>query len=62
MRPATRAATTRFADTRGAGASSTRARAEAYIPLTFAPGEGYQFDWSREIVVVDGVTTTVSRP
>jgi transposase len=37
-------------------ASST---AEAYVPLTFAPGEAYQFDWSHEIVVIDGVTTTV---
>jgi hypothetical protein len=31
----------------------------ARIPLTFAPGEAYQFDWSQEIVVMDGVTTTV---
>jgi transposase len=35
------------------------ATADAYIPLTFAPGEAYQFDWSHEIVVIDGVTTTV---
>jgi len=35
------------------------ATAEAYVPLTFAPGEAYQFDWSHEIVVMDGVTTTV---
>jgi transposase len=35
------------------------ATAEAYIPLMFAPGEAYQFDWSHEIVVLDGVTTTV---
>jgi len=35
------------------------AAAEAYIPLSFAPGEAYQFDWSHEIVVLDGVTTTV---
>jgi len=34
--------------------------ASAYVPLTFAPGEAYQFDWSHEIVVMDGVTTTVS--
>ena len=34
------------------------ATADAYIPLTFAPGEAYQFDWSHEIVVMDGVTTT----
>ena len=31
----------------------------AYIPLTFDPGEAYQFDWSHEIVVLGGVTTTV---
>jgi len=35
------------------------ATAEAYVPLTFAPGEAYQFDWSHEIVVMNGVTTTV---
>ena len=33
--------------------------ATAYVPLTFAPGEAYQFDWSHEIVVLGGVTTTV---
>ena len=33
--------------------------AQAYIPLTFAPGEAYQFDWSHEVVMLDGVTTTV---
>jgi transposase len=33
--------------------------AGAYVPLTFAPGEAYQFDWSHEIVVLGGVTTTV---
>ena len=31
----------------------------AYVPLSFAPGEAYQFDWSHEIVVINGVTTTV---
>ena len=30
---------------------------DAYVPLSFAPGEAYQFDWSHEIVVLDGVTT-----
>src|SRR6516162_1506491 len=35
------------------------ATAEAYVPLSFAPGEAYQFDWSHEIVVLNGVTTTV---
>ena len=33
--------------------------AEAYVPLSFAPGEAYQFDWSHEIVVLNGVTTLV---
>ena len=33
--------------------------AQAYVPLSFAPGEAYQFDWSHEIVLMDGVTTTV---
>ena len=37
----------------------TEATAAAYVPLSFAPGEAYQFDWSHEIVVIDGVTTTV---
>jgi transposase len=32
--------------------------AEAYVPLTFAPGEAYQFDWSHEIVLIAGVTVT----
>ena len=33
--------------------------AEAYVPLPYAPGEAYQFDWSHEIVVLGGVTVTV---
>jgi transposase len=32
-------------------------QAEAYVPLVFAPGEAYQFDWSHECVVIDGVVT-----
>jgi transposase len=35
------------------------ATANAYVPLMFAPGEAYQFDWSHEIVLLDGVTTIV---
>ena len=35
------------------------ATAAAYVPLSFAPSEAYQFDWSHEIVVIGGVTTTV---
>jgi transposase len=33
--------------------------AQAYVPLAFAPGEAYQFDWSHEIVVLNGTTVTV---
>jgi transposase len=35
------------------------ATADAYVPLFFPPGDAYQFDWSHEIVVINGVTTTV---
>src|SRR3974390_1281410 len=35
------------------------ATAEAYVPLSFAPGEAYQFDWSHEIVLLSGGTVTV---
>jgi transposase len=35
------------------------AKADAYVPLSFAPGEAYQFDWSHEVVVLSGITTTV---
>ncbi|CAM5387278.1 hypothetical protein ATER59S_01838 [Aquamicrobium terrae] len=35
------------------------ATADAYVPLFFAPGEAYQFDWSHEIVLINGVTVTV---
>src|SRR5512147_362048 len=35
------------------------ATAQPYVPLSFAPGEAYQFDWSHEIVVLKGATTTV---
>ncbi len=36
-----------------------KSSASAYVPLTFAPGEAYQFDWSHEIVVLGGQTATV---
>jgi transposase len=37
------------------GATTT----QAYVPLSFAPGEAYQFDWSHEIVLIGGTTVTV---
>ena len=33
--------------------------AAAYVPLSFAPGEAYQFDWSHEVVLLGGVTVIV---
>ncbi len=39
--------------------AETEASVAAYVPLSFDPGEAYQFDWSHEIVLIDGVTTTV---
>jgi transposase len=39
--------------------AESAASAAAYVPLSFDPGEAYQFDWSHEVVVMDGVTTTV---
>ncbi len=32
---------------------------DAFVPLSFAPGEAYQFDWSREVVLINGTTVTV---
>src|SRR5256886_2188170 len=33
--------------------------AAAYVPLSFAPGEAFQFDWSHEVVLLSGVTVIV---
>jgi transposase len=33
--------------------------AEAYVPLSFEPGEAYQFDWSHEIVRINNTTVTI---
>src|ERR1700730_18315376 len=35
------------------------ATAGGYVPLSFAPGGGYQFDWSHEVVLINGTTVTV---
>ncbi len=39
--------------------SRASAPVAAFVPLSFAPGEAYQFDWSHEVVLVGGVTVTV---
>lgn len=31
----------------------------AFVPLAFAPGEAYPFDWSEEWIVLNGTTTKV---
>jgi hypothetical protein len=41
------------------GVSSGAATAEANVPLSFAPGEKYQFDWSHEVVLINGTMVTV---
>jgi hypothetical protein len=33
--------------------------AAAFVPLSFAPGEAYQFYWSHEVVLLSGVTVIV---
>ena len=44
---------------RGWQASRATAVAAAFVPLSFAPGEAYQFDWSHEVVLIGGTTVTV---
>ncbi len=39
--------------------ATREASAAAYVPLSSDPGEAYQFDWSHEIVILDGATVTV---
>jgi hypothetical protein len=34
----------------------------AFVPLSFAPGEAYEFNRSHEIVLLNGVTVTVKVP
>ena len=54
------AATMRCAAMRGDGPRiAAPVTAAAYVPLSFAPGEAYQFDWSHEVVLLSGVTVTV---
>jgi transposase len=33
--------------------------AAAFVPLSFAPGEAFQFDWSHEVVLINGTTVIV---
>ena len=42
-----------------AARSAARRRRRPIVPLSFAPGEAYQFDWSHEVVLINGATVTV---
>lgn len=42
----------------GAGQAAPTTRRIVDVPLSFAPGEAYRFDWSHEIVVLSGMTVT----
>ena len=44
---------------RGWGRSRAATTSDAFVPLSFAPGEAYQFDWSHEVVLIGGTTVTV---
>ena len=44
---------------RGWGRRQSETTAAAYVPLSFAPGEAYQFDWSHDVVLINGTTVTV---
>ena len=36
-----------------------RVPAHVYVPMSFAPGEAYQFDWSHETITLQGLPLTV---
>jgi hypothetical protein len=44
---------------RGWTRSRASSPAAAFVPLSFALGEAYQFDWSHEVVLIGGTTVTV---
>ena len=36
-----------------------RVPAQAFVPMSFAPGEAYQFDWSHEMITLRGLPLTI---
>ncbi len=36
-----------------------RVPAQAFVPMSFAPGEAYQFDWSHETIALQGLPLTI---
>ena len=47
---------TRFPTLVAAACTAVSAAVADHVPLSFAPGEAYQFDWSHEVVLIDGAT------
>ena len=41
------------------GTSVPGFRSQAFVPLSFAPGEAYQFDWSHETITLRGLPLTI---
>ena len=39
--------------------AQSRLPAKAYVPLSFAPGEAYQFDWSHETITLQGLPVMI---
>ncbi len=40
-------------------AERARVPAQAFVPMSFAPGEAYQFDWSHETITLRGLPLTI---
>jgi transposase len=49
----------RYAGQRAQARRGFASAGEAFVPLSFAPGDAYQFDWSHEQVELGGVPQTV---
>ena len=49
----------RFPTLVAAACTAVSAAVADHVPLSFAPGEAYQFDWSHEVVLIDGVTVKI---
>jgi hypothetical protein len=41
------------------GDERARVPAQAFVPMSFAPGEAYQFDWSHETIMLQGLPLTI---
>ncbi len=39
--------------------NAPESQVHAYVPMSFAPGEAYQFDWSHETITLQGLPLTI---